>query len=159
MDCGCFSLAPVAPTQSALITGATFNESPATLVVVSPFGHCDNPCNRGRTDFSTAPKVHLCEYADCNDCSCPPTFPCADVGFVINLTLISGIYYLMARVVIGGVSAIVFYGTTPDLSLPIANECVCQPTLITWDNPLIECIFGTSLISGSASHDGYATIS
>ncbi len=76
--------------------------------------------------------------------------------YIVYVKLISGTWYVA---VLGhDLQTIFFYGTSADPSL-ITNEiedCTLSPA--TWDNPLIECIFGATRDFCSVAFGGTATL-
>lgn len=153
IDCGCQSAAPIGPTHSSLYTDISFNETPYLLTIGSIV--CST-CYRHV--FNPSVSIDDKEWNHVTDCSGPPDHHFTVTPINIYLTLISGIYYLMAvQPGSAGGQTIFFYGTTTDLSSPIVNTSFCT-TPITWDNPLIECINGGSITAFGAGHNGTATI-
>lgn len=100
------------------------------------------------------PPIQFRSYHDAN---CLGTFTNLLDNWITYVANISGIWYVLV-VSDNGNPSIFFYGTTTDLSIPAANQVTCSDTT-TWDNPLIECIFGSPQSYIGYTSGGIATFS
>lgn len=82
---------------------------------------------------------------DGNDCEFPGISP--------YVVFTGGLWY----VVIFAGGPLAFYGTAPDLSLPIPNQVLCNGTPTDWDDPTNCGIVSTQSYQGTA-HGGTATV-
>lgn len=150
IDCGCLNYAPINAGFSSEFNEVTFNETLVSLVKISK-PSC-SPCFFAQSDLSVRQRF----WTTSGTCTGIPFFD-GNGTTAILLGLIGGVYYLFVHTGQFVLRGVLFYGSTTDLSVPITNEAFCSsPT--TWDNPIVNCFFGSPQTFFGAAHDGIATI-
>ncbi len=90
---------------------------------------------------------------------CPPPDDGGIWDFTLDITSISGIWYVMVYSSPIGLGQVLFYGTTTDPSLPIPNLITdCTLAFEFFDNPLLECEYGMGFNLCSVGKNGTATL-
>ncbi len=152
--CGCIGVDNV---------GVLFQDTPevgSLNGVVFPmsgsFGECQACAVQAGEGSGGCLSIKVTEYSGAN-CTGIPIEVHAQVS--VFAALIDGIWYILAGSVVGGSGYIFFYGTTTNPNSPIGNQITdCTLFLDEFDNPLVECLFGSSVNVCAVAIGGTATI-
>lgn len=148
LDCGCTPIIS-GDARSAIVTNLAFNDDPLPLTA---FHACDPNCFLD-SDYAT-PLIHTIFYGD-TDCSGSPILEENDFLNQLSVEFVGGIWYVIAI----AYNALIFYGTTTDITSPIANTLVCSTSPIVIDSPITDCIFGGPFtFTGSLAHGGTVSV-
>jgi hypothetical protein len=166
-NCGCVSLG------SGISTIVT--EGPNTYVDKFNYIGVDIPPQSGRENSSRCWwRLEAGEYNTCTlgahfkvysgDCSGTPTTDRSNLVNQVHVMLISGRWYLLVVAPnFAGGYALIFYGSTDDINIPIENEVTCSPDPTHWEGPIFDCLdplfnIPSSHIYYGVAHGGTATI-
>lgn len=159
-DCGC-SLFFEGSEGSFLITDEGDSNSFVTLMGLGSLGSSCGDCAGlkwfSRSGFGLSPHVLISYWNEDSECSGPPTGTDFPEYFGLIMVLLSGTYYLVAYINF----SLVFYGSTTNLNLPIANTLSCDLGFHDYSgDPAIACLFNGVLTPNlnSISHGGTATV-
>lgn len=159
-DCGC-SLFSEGSTSSFLITDEGDANSFVTPMSLGSLGGSCGDCEGLKwfsgSGFGLSPHVLTSYWNEDSECSGTPSGTDFPQYFGMIMVLLSGTYYLVAYINFN----LVFYGSTTDLNLPIANTLSCDLGFHDYSgDPAIACLFNGVLTPNlnSVAHGGTAIV-
>lgn len=159
IDCGC--IGDPSSNCSIELTDVSFNNhffqlEKSTNPLLCPGSTCYYQTHHL---FPATFQIRFREWQPSNVCSGSPIINNSSFQGFVNLALISGLWYFLAW---SGISncllpsrQIFFYGTAPSLLCPMTNLLSCTGPG-TFDNAMIECVFGSPLSCMLLGHGGTA---